>query len=406
MSHRPNTRSCISERFFFDILMRVVILYNTSWYVYLLRRNLIARLQELGCEVIVVAPYDNYTDRLRRLGCTHVAIPLEPGSTSPLTELKTFASITRALRALQPAAVLSFTIKCNLYAGLAKRFVRFRQIANISGLGSAFGGGATLRRIATVLYRLALKDTEHIFFQNREDLASCVHRSLVSRERSKVIPGSGVDLAAFTPSQRSPGRPRTFLMFGRLIPAKGYDLFLAVARRLRDEFGDSVACWILGKPDHERSESIALYHRITRAHADGTIRYLQSSDDVRPILSEADAVVLPSTYNEGVPRSLLEALASGKVIITTDWKGCRETVTHGHNGYLVSPYCEESLYDAMRGIITAPESSLRALGRSSRERAETLFDERIVLDAYCDALDLATPLSDIPALTQATGTTA
>lgn len=368
--------------------MRVVILYNTSWYVYLLRRNLIARLQEAGCEVIAVTPTDAYTERLRRLGCEHVPIPLEPGGTSPTAELSTFLAITKALRALRPYAVLSFTIKCNLYAGLAKRFVPFKQIANISGLGSAFGGRLILRETAKRLYRVSLKTTDHIFFQNRDDLHSCVAASLVPRERSVVIPGSGVDLSAFTPTPRTQGRPRTFLMFGRLIPQKGYDLYLSAAERLRHEFGEDVNFWILGKPDHERAESIALYHRISKAHGRGSIRYLQSTDDVRPILNEADVVVLPSTYNEGVPRSLLEAIASGKPVITTDWKGCREVVEHGENGYLVEPHSEESLYQAMRGLVTCSDESLNSLGRSSRERAERLFDEELVLERYLNALGL------------------
>ncbi len=368
--------------------MRIVILYNTSWYVYLLRRNLIARLHEAGCEVFVVAPRDTYSDRLIQLGVRHVPIPLDPGSTSPLKELKTLIAVLRVLRALKPDAVLSYTIKCNLYASIVKRFVSFHQIANISGLGAAFDKRGAMRTIANTLYRVGLRATEDIFFQNREDLAACIRSSLVNPRCCTVIPGSGVDLTAFTPSQRNHNRPRTFLMFGRLLPQKGYDLYLKVALRAREEFGDSAVFWILGKPDFERSESIALYHRIMRAHAVGTVRYLQSSDEVRPILNEADVVVLPSTYNEGIPRSLLEALACGKAVITTDWKGCRETVVQERNGYLTQPHNEESLYEAVRRMITCNDDTLKEFGGASRERAEMLFDEEIVLNAYLRALGL------------------
>lgn len=371
--------------------MRIVILYNTSWYVYLLRRNLIARLQEAGCEVFVVAPRDTYSDRLTQLGVRYLPIPLDPGSTSPLKELKTLVAILRVVRDLKPDAVLSYTIKCNLYTSLVKRFVPFHQVANISGLGSAFDKRGPMRVIANILYRVGLHSTEDIFFQNREDLAACVRSSLVNPRRCTVIPGSGVDLLAFTPSPRKHNRPRTFLMFGRLLPQKGYDLYLNVALRAREEFGDSSVFWILGKPDFERSESIALYHRIMRAHAVGSVRYLQSSDEVRPILSEADVVVLPSTYNEGIPRSLLEALACGKAVITTDWKGCRETVEHERNGYLTQPHSEDSLYDAVRTMITCDEHTLKEFGDASRARAESLFDEEIVLNAYLSALGLDAP---------------
>jgi glycosyltransferase involved in cell wall biosynthesis len=369
--------------------MRVVILYNTSWYVFLLRRNLIAHLRQGGCEVIVVAPQDRYTERLLSLGIRCVSIPLEPAGTNLISELKTLRAVHRTLRSLRPDAVLSFTIKCNLYAGLTKRLVPFKQIANISGLGLAFEKEGVMRRIAHALYKVALAPTDHIFFQNQDDLNSCLQKGLVPSRSTRAIPGSGVDLAAFAPTQRVADRPRTFLMFGRLLSKKGYDLYLQAAARLQKTLGDSVAFWILGAPDTERRESRELFQKIMEAHSHGVIRYLQSSDDVRPILNEADIVVLPSTYNEGIPRSLLEALASGKAIITTDWKGCRETVEHGTNGYLVKPGDLESLYAAMNSLATCSDATLNSFSKASRSRAEERFDERLVLHAYGDALCLA-----------------
>ena len=373
--------------------MRVVILYNTSWYVYLLRRNLITTLRDAGCEVIVMAPRDAYTQRLIDMGVRFVSIPLEPGSTHPLTELRAFKAIRRTLSLLRPDAVLSFTIKCNLYAGLCRYFTPFVQVANISGLGIAFERPGVLRALATSLYKLALKPTDHIFFQNADDLRNCANANLVSRERSRVIPGSGVDLSAFVPSPRKLARPRTFLMFGRLLPQKGYDLYLSAAQRLRNEMGDAVTFWVLGAADHDRLESRELLSRIQAAHALGDIRYLQSSDDVRPFLNESDIVVLPSTYNEGVPRSLLEAMASGKAIITTDWKGCRETVEHGRNGHLIPPHDGEALYQSMRHMATCADFDLASFANESRSRSERLFDERIVLEAYLNALSLPLPES-------------
>lgn len=386
--------------------MRVVILYNTSWYVYLLRRNLITNLQDAGCEVIVVAPRDNYTSRLLKFGVRHVSIPLDPASTNPLTELRTFSAILRTLRILRPDAVLSFTIKCNLYAGLCKRFTRFTQVANISGLGIAFDQDGLMRRIAKSLYRLALHPTDHIFFQNTDDLHHCTNENLVPKNRSHLIPGSGVDLDAFTPTFRKQSSPRTFLIFGRLLPQKGYDLFLKAAKQLRDECGDAAEFLILGAPDTTRQESLHLFDRIKSAHAEGTVRYLQNSDDVRPILNDVDVVVLPSTYNEGIPRSLLEAMACGKVIITTNWKGCRETVEHSVNGYLVPPHDQDALTAAMRKMIVCSEKELDSMGHASRLRAERLFDERFVLDAYLNALSLPLQSTTTPYDIRHTGTDA
>jgi len=370
--------------------MRIVILYNTSWYVYLLRQNLIRSLIEAGGEVFVVSPRDNYTGRILSLGVRHISLPLLPESKNPAREVYTIHTLLSILRLLKPDAVLSFTVKCNLYAGMCKRFLPFLHIANISGLGCAFEKRGPLRTTVKTLYRLSLQKSEHLFFQNREDLAICADQGLICRERATVIPGSGVDLDSFIPNPGSRSRPRTFLIFGRLLPQKGYDMYLRAAATLRREFGDSAEFWVLGKPDSSRADSMALYHRIVDCATRGQVRYLQSTDDVRPILKECDVVVLPSTYNEGIPRSLLESMASGKPIITTDWKGCRETVRDGVNGLLITPNDDSSLLAAMRELITCSVDKLDCFGRESRKLAETKFDESLVLRAYHEALSMPT----------------
>lgn len=369
--------------------MRAVILYNTSWYVYLLRRNLIRALQSAGCEVSVVAPVDGYTERVKALGVAHVPISLNPRSTSPLAESASILSIYRALKRVQPDFVLSFTAKCNLYAGLMRSRLGFKQVANVSGLGEGFQRGGALATLMRQLYRRSLFGSEHVFFQNREDREMCLSNRLTHPERSIVIPGSGVDLEAFKPAAKPIPSPVTFLMFGRLLPKKGYDYFLNAARALKPIYGEQCSFWVLGSADYDRPESVELLERVMRAHSDGAIRYLQSTDDVLPILRDADVVVLPSTYNEGVPRSLLEALACGKLIITTDWKGCRETVQHGHNGFLVAPHDAESLQRFMRKVLDTPEAVRDQMGSNSRQLAKERFDERTVIDAYKRAMGLA-----------------
>jgi glycosyltransferase involved in cell wall biosynthesis len=142
----------------------------------------------------------------------------------------------------------------------------------------------------------------------------------------------------------------------------------------------------MGAADPQRAESLELLERVNGAHAEGIIRYLQSTDDPLPTIKESDVVVLPSTYNEGIPRSLLEALACGKPVITTDWKGCRETVEDGRNGFLVKPNDTKSLVAAFEAVAKKEADELLLMGRNSRELAERRFDERVVLDAYLGAL--------------------
>lgn len=366
--------------------MRVVILYNTSWYVYLLRRNLIAKLRDAGHDITVVAPTDSYTDRVRQLNVDFIPITMSPTGKSPLRELETLTQIYMTLRLLRPYAVLSFTIKCNLYAGLCRSRLNFRHVANVSGTGDLFDGDSMLERLAKRLHVKAFRYSQKVFFQNQDDERTFLTRGLVRAEQSEVIPGSGVDLTHFHPTARNPRSWRSFLMFGRILPKKGFGRFLESAIDLKAKYGESVQFWILGTPDRERAESRKLFEQIQRAHAQGIVRYINPTDDVIPYIHEADAIVLPSTYNEGVPRSLLEALACGKPIITTDWKGCRETVRHGKNGLLIRPHDTESLTRALQQMIECSDETLLEYGLESRALAESRFDERLVFDAYLNAL--------------------
>jgi glycosyltransferase involved in cell wall biosynthesis len=367
--------------------MRIVILYNSSWYVFLLRQNLIAALQAAGHHVVVIAPEDGYTARVKQLGVEFLPINMRATGRSPLFEAWTLRSVYHAIRGSKPNVVLSFTVKCNLYAGLCRRILDFRHVANVSGLGELFDGGFGVGRGVYQLYRIALKRTEVVFFQNRDDKARLLESGAVDGSRAQLIPGSGVDLARFVPIPRAVRRQRAFLMFGRLLPKKGFDSFLDAARQLRTRHADSASFWILGAPDQTREESMQLLERIEQAHAEGAIRYLHSTDDPIPYIREADVVVLPSTYNEGVPRSLLEALACGKPVVTTDWKGCRETVEHGKNGLLVRPDDTSSLVDALESLVRCDAQLLEQYGHASRRLAEERFDEQLVLEAYHRAVE-------------------
>jgi len=366
--------------------MRVVILYNSSWYVFLLRQNLIASLQAAGHQVIVAAPVDAYTERVKQLGVDFIPIDMCGTTRSPLAEAWTLASVYKALRGAEPDVVLSFTVKCNLYAGLCRRLLEFRHVANVSGLGQLFDGATGTGRGVQMLYRVALARTHAVLFQNAEDRSRLTTNGAVKADCSKVIPGSGVDLSRFVPVQRTARSPRAFFMFGRLLPKKGFDDFMAAAKELKQRRGNDVVFWILGAADHTRPESLKLLERIQEGHARGAVRYLQSTDDPVPFIREADVVVLPSTYNEGVPRSLLEALACAKPVVTTDWKGCRETVEHGKNGFLVRPYDTNSLIEALDHLAQCQDKELERFGRHSRAIAEQRFDERLVLQAYNEAI--------------------
>ena len=362
--------------------MRIVLCANTSWYLYNYRRNLINALRQRGHEVSAIAPPDEYSDRLRALGVAWHPLAMRQNGTNPLEEAATLRDLSRRLRQIQPDALLTFTVKCNLYAGLLNRR-RFCHLANVSGLGELFDRQTLLTRLVRRLYKIAFARARTVFFQNREDLATFLKHGLIPPERAERLPGSGVDVSAFMPSpDYQPGTPRTFLMFGRLLPKKGYDLFLQAAERLPD-----ARCWILGIPDPRRADSRALFEQIQARHARRVITYFPATDNVLPLLRQADVVALPSSYHEGVPRCLLEALACGKPLITTDWKGCRDAVEHGQNGLLIPPNDVDALTQAMTFFCRADAGTLLKMGEFSRRKAEREFDEQQIIMRYLNALD-------------------
>jgi glycosyltransferase involved in cell wall biosynthesis len=365
--------------------MNIVLCANTSWYVYNFRRNLIAALRQQGHKVGVIAPYDDYTAKLDQLGVSWWPLPLQQTGTNPVQELRTLMNLGRLLSRLQPQVVLSFTIKCNLYVGLLRRCAAFRQIANISGLGEVFDRRSVFTRGVLGLYTLALRRAQKVFFQNQEDLQMFRGRHLLPAPICARLPGSGVDLMTFRPAVPDirPSGPRVFLMFGRLVPQKGYDLFLQAAQRLRQSpSACSAEFWVLGLPDESRPAAAQLQQRIRAWHQRGVIRSLAPTARVAPIIHQADVVVLPSVYHEGVPRSLLEALACAKPILTTNWKGCRDTVEHGVNGYLMTPGDLADLEHYLRVLMRVDRSTLQQMGRASRQKAEREFDERVVIARY------------------------
>jgi len=374
-------------------MKRVVLVANSTWCIHNFRYNLMKQLLEEGCELHVVAPldptYDNPTfiSAFRKLGIAFHPIPLQPRGLNPLKELVSVISLFKLLRALSPDVVLTYTVKCNLYTGFCRQLLNFSQIANVPGLGEVFERRGLLSSLVCALYRLSFRGISKAFFQNAEDLRYCLERRLVPSDKCAVIPGSGVDLSrfstAFPPRQKA---KRTFLMFGRLLPQKGYREYLEAAREIKSLLGDQVECMIMGIEDRNRPESTALLAKIKEAQAEGIVTLLPSVVDVTPVLAAVDAVVLPSRYNEGVPRSLLEALASGKVIITTDWRGCRETVREGKNGFLVDVNNVGDLVQAFLKVAALDEVALRAMGKQSRALVEERFDEQLVLDEYMRAV--------------------
>ncbi|WP_397473713.1 glycosyltransferase family 4 protein [Pusillimonas sp.] len=342
------------------------------------RGALLDALRSQGLDVHVAAP--NLPPRsparreLEARGFTAHDIPLRRTGMNPAADLKTLFALWRLMRRVRPHYTLGYTIKPVIYGTLAAWLARVpRRYALITGLGYTFQGDGKsdrklLRSLAQGLYRLGLKKAHAAFFQNPDDKALFCSLSIISNgQDAHVVNGSGVDLDQY---QVAPLPAAThFLLIARLLGDKGVREYAAAAARMRSTYPEcvfSLAGWIDDSPDaiHEKE--------LQDWTSSGAIHYLGRLQDVRPAVAASSVYVLPS-YREGTPRTVLEAMAMGRAVITTDAPGCRQTVEEGGNGHLVPPRSVDALVQAMEALHSSP-SRIAAMGKRSRAIAEQKFD--------------------------------
>lgn len=360
---------------------KIAIIYNTSWYIYNFRINLIKSLQANGAQIVILAPYDEYTDKLTAIGCVFHDIYMDSKGKNPINDFKSLYSIYHALKIERPDICLQYTIKPNIYGTLVASILKIPVINNIAGLGSMFENNGFFSKIALLLYKLSQSKARHIFFQNKDDMQLFIDKRIVKHNRYSVIPGSGVDLSRFTQVTKDHDNSKNiFILVARLLKAKGIEEYAMAAKIVKEKYPESIF-QVLGFHDPEDTACVNKV-QLTDWIKAGYIDYLGKTDDVKSYLNKADCVVLPSFYREGVPRSLLEAAAMGKPIITTDHVGCRETVRVGYNGYLCEIKNSVDLADKIIKFIELSESEKVKMGENSRKLAEDVYDEKIVLKAY------------------------
>ena len=381
--------------------VHVALVMNTAWGVKTLRSDLIRFLLSLGHRVSVVSHSDAAAIDLQRMGVTFEEWDVARSGLNPFHDGFAILRLRRLLARMQPDVILCFTPKAILLGSFAARATpRSHVFSVVTGLGYSFGDdGALKRALAPVihfLFRRSLKNNHIVFFQNPDDLKLFVAHRIVRRECTCRLYGSGVDTRRFVPGPMNKGRAETvFLMIARLVTEKGVLEYIEAARILKSE-RNRVHFRLLGAlDDHPTAVD---RDTIQSAVDSGTIEYCGTTTDVRPFLHDSDVFVLPSYYREGTPRSSLEALASAMPIITTDSPGCRETVVHDSNGYLVPVRDSLALAEAMRKLV-GNRDRIRTMGERSRRLAEDLYDvDKVNSHLWCEIGRIVTPTAPLRTL--------
>ena len=351
---------------------RILVLANNDVGLYRFRKDLLAALLRTGHEVYISLPNGDFVPELVQLGCCFIDTPIERRGMNPLHDSKLFHQYRAMLKEVTPDLVLTYTIKPNIYGGLACRMAHIPYAVNITGLGSAIENGGWLKKFVLALYKPALKGAKVVFFENAGNRDTLVATGVVPNGRDVVLNGAGVNLEDY-PYQPYPQEgPVRFLFVGRVMHEKGVDELFAAAKRMKQEYGDSVEFHIVGSFEE------AYKPVIDELEKAGVVKYHGYQSDMKPFYAMASCIVLPS-YHEGMSNVLLEAAASGRPLITSDIPGCRETVENGVSGYLCPAKDADTLYDAMQRFVELSESWRAEMGRRGRERMEQKFSKTAVV---------------------------
>jgi len=364
--------------------MKVGIVLNTSWNVYNFRMGLIKALQENNHEVIVIAPEDEYSEKLIEAGCTFYKVRMDSRGANPVKDLALVFELYNIYKKAKPDIVLQYTIKPNIYGTIAATLLKIPAVNNVCGLGTAFLQKNLVSKVALLLYKFAFRFPKKVFFQNQFDFDLFIENKLVNKSIADIVPGSGIDTNHFKPSETLVKNKKfTFLLVSRLIHDKGIIEYIEAVKQLKSQGIDAKFQLLGGKdPQHQRGIPEAI---IQEWIDNNTVEYLGKTNDVREYLNAADCVVLPS-YREGTPRTLLEAASSQKPIVATDVPGCNNVVEDNYNGLLCKLKSSEDLADKMRQMLEFDEIKLQELGKNGRLKIEKEFDERLVIDKYLLAI--------------------
>ena len=348
------------------------------------RGKLLEAIAAQGYEIHIMAPeFANFPEeqqKLQALGYYLHEIPMQRTGTNPLADLKLLKNIYRQIRQIQPDAVLSYTIKPVIYGTLAAWLARApKRFALITGLGYAFqniesGQRSVFQKLVHSLYAQALKHAHKVFFQNPDDLKLFQDMHLLDISKlTVVVNGSGVNVQDFDvmplPNNDAGVVKASFLLIARLLGDKGVREYAEAARIIKAQYPDAefhLVGWIDDNP------SAIAQAELDQWIAEGAIHYWGKLSDVRPAIAASSVYVLPS-YREGTPRTVLEAMAMGRAVITTDAPGCRETVANGVNGYLVAVKSVDELVQGMQYFIQDPKL-IEYMGQRSREIALNKYD--------------------------------
>jgi len=361
------------------MVKNILILSNNIGGLYSFRKEVVLAIAREGYQVYISIPdfESNHVGYFKDNGCRVIPTRFNRRGTNPLADLWLVITYWRLIKRLKPVAVLTYTIKPNVYGGMACRLYGAPQLANVTGLGDAVENGGWLQKLTIILYKIGIGNAKSVFFQNQSNKDFFI-RYGIADERSILLPGSGVNLQHHVLQPYPEDGIIRLLYIGRIMRDKGCDELFEAAKEIKAKY-DNVEFQLLGSVEGNFKA------QLDELVSQGIINFLGHTTDVRPYIGQAYCTIMPS-YHEGMSNVNLESAANGRPVITTDVPGCRETVDDNVTGFLVEPKSTESLINGIRRFLALSYEQKKIMGQNARKKVEHEFDRDIVVRAYINEL--------------------
>lgn len=358
---------------------KILIITNHSYMLYQFRRELIQKMQE-NYEVAISMPFVGHEEDFIEMGCKCIKTDVNRRSINPFTDIKLYKTYKQLLKTEKPDMVITYSIKPNIYAGFACRYLKIPYCVNIQGLGTAFQK-KPIATVVTFMYKIALKKAKTVFFENRVNADEFVKRHIIPKHKETVLNGAGVNLD-FYEYQPYPNEEQGihFLFLGRIMKEKGIDELFSVAKKLKNKYGKKVVFDLVGFFEDEYKEVVE------QLMADGVVTFHGFQSDPRPYYAMSHCIILPS-YHEGMSNVLLEAASTGRALITTNIPGCKEAVDDSISGYLCKKMDIESLEICIERFIRLDHEERKNMGIAGRQKMEKEFDKKKVVQDTLDTIE-------------------
>ena len=354
--------------------MNTLILTNSLQGIYNFRREFVEHLIKEGDTVTIAAPKDADPAPIKRIGARFSATPFDLHGTNPAADINQFRAYRRLIRQTDADIIYTYTIKPNIYGGLAARIARVPYITTITGLGTAVDTKGPMQTLTVALYRRALKRAVTVYFQNEANREFFMKNRIVD-QNIRLTAGSGVNIKHFAALPYPEPDKIRFLFLGRVLKEKGIDHYLNAAKTITGQYPGTEFHIVGGAPDSVLPELAALEEA-------GVITYHGETADIRPFLKTTHCTVHPTMYPEGMSNVLLESAACARPLIATDRAGCREIIDHGTNGYLVKENDSAAFIAAIEQFLRLSHGEREAMGCEGREKIVSEFDRAEVVRQY------------------------